>query len=177
LEDVGSKTEILNMTDIVVKNGAELVLKTTSAEETLEYGRKLGALLRPGDIVALVGDLGTGKTWLAKGIAFGLDVPDHEYVNSPAFDLVHEYQGRLPVFHMDFYRLDHLANEDYSWIREYLDRSGVCIIEWADKFIDQLTDAYLKVELSQGDGNEERELIISNVGGRFDFLIKALEKR
>jgi tRNA threonylcarbamoyladenosine biosynthesis protein TsaE len=165
------------MTGIVLKDGAELVLKTKSAEETLEYGRRLGTLLRSGDIVALVGDLGTGKTWFAKGIAFGLKVPEHEYVNSPAFDLVHEYQGQLPVYHMDFYRLDHLSNDDYSWIAEYLDRPGVCIIEWADKFIDQLTDSYLKVELRQGEHNEERELKMSSVGGKFDFVIKALEDR
>ena len=160
------------MNDIVLENGTELVLKTTSAEETLEFGRRLGALLRSGDIVALVGDLGTGKTWLAKGIAFGLQVPEHEYVNSPAFDLVHEYQGRLSVYHMDFYRLDHLSTEDYLWIQEYLDRSGVCIIEWADKFIDQLTKGYLKLELSLGDSDDEREIQITGVGRGHDHLIK-----
>ena len=165
------------MNDIVLENGTELVLKTTSAEETLEFGRRLGALLRSGDIVALVGDLGTGKTWLAKGIAFGLQVPEHEYVNSPAFDLVHEYQGRLSVYHMDFYRLDHLSTEDYLWIQEYLDRSGVCIIEWADKFIDQLTKGYLKLELSLGDSDDEREIQITGVGRGHDHLIKGLGER
>ena len=165
------------MNDIVFENGTELVLKTTSAEETLEFGRRLGALLRSEDIVALVGDLGTGKTWLAKGIAFGLQVPEHEYVNSPAFDLVHEYQGRLSVYHMDFYLLDHLSTEDYLWIQEYLDRSGVCIIEWADKFIDQLTKSYLKLELSLGDSDDEREIQITSVGRGHDHLIKGLGER
>src|SRR5438477_679785 len=165
------------MNDIVLENGTELVLKTTSAEETLEFGRRLGALLKSGDIVALVGDLGTGKTWLAKGIAFGLQVPEHEYVNSPAFDLVHEYQGRLPVYHMDFYRLDQLSNEDYLWIEEYLDRQGVCVIEWADKFIDQLTKDYLKVELRETYNEDEREIRITDIGGRYKRVIEGLKQQ
>jgi tRNA threonylcarbamoyladenosine biosynthesis protein TsaE len=169
-----SKMEVIHMRDILLENGADRILTTMSADETLEFGRRLGTLLRPGDTVALVGDLGAGKTWLAKGIAFGLQVPEHEYVNSPAFDLVHEYQGRLPVYHMDFYRLDQLSTDDYLWLQEYLDRAGVCIIEWADKFIDQLTNSYLKVELSQRDAAEERELRITDVGGGHDHLIKGL---
>lgn len=162
------------MSEKALENAADLILITTSAEETLEFGRRLGALLRPGDTVALVGDLGTGKTWLAKGIAFGLEVPDHEYVNSPAFDLVHEYQGRLPVYHMDFYRLDRLSTEDYMWIREYLDRNGVCVIEWADKFIDQVTNAFLRIEMCLLDGADARQIRITGVGGQYEDVIEGL---
>lgn len=158
-------------------NAANFIVKTTSDEETLDLGRKLGRLLRPKDIVALVGDLATGKTWLAKGIAFGLGVPGHEYVNSPAFDLIHEYQGRLTVYHMDFYRLDNLSAEDYMWLDEYLYGEGVCIIEWADKFIDKLAKNYLRVELKFVNGENEREIHIIEIGGGYGDIIESLKQQ
>lgn len=158
-------------------NTSELVVKTNSAEETLDFGRDLGGLLKSRDVVALIGDLGTGKTWLAKGIAFGLEVPEHEYVNSPAFDLVHEYQGRLTVHHMDFYRLDTLSPEDHLWLEEYLDSGGVCIIEWADKFIDDLTKNYLRVELRLVNGEDEREIHITEVGEVDKDIIERLKNQ
>lgn len=171
-----NKAEETEVSDTIIEISPNILVKTTSPEETLEFGRRIGAVMRSGDIIALVGDLGMGKTWLAKGIAFGLQVPEHEYVNSPAFDLIHEYQGRLPVFHMDFYRLDHLSIEDSLWIQEYFDRSGVCIIEWANKFIDQLTNSYLKIELSPGDGDGKRELSITDVGHEHGHLIEGLQQ-
>jgi len=154
-----------------------LELVTSSADETFDFGHKLGSLLKAGDVVALIGDFGTGKTWLAKGIAAGLKVPNHEYVNSPAFDLIHEYLGELHVYHMDFYRIDKLSIEDYSWLEEYLYGEGVCIIEWADKFIDHLIDKYLKVELFHTEDFEKRELRITAVGDdRYYEIIEGLKR-
>lgn len=155
---------------------ADFVVKTRSVEETLDFGRKLGALFRPGDVVALVGGLAAGKTWLAKGIAFDLGVPEHEYVSSPAFDLVHEYLGDLPVYHMDFYRVDKLSPEDYLWLEEYLNSEGVCIIEWADKFIDQLAKNYLRVELFTN-SEDEREIRITEIGEGYREIIERLRQR
>ena len=148
-----------------------------NAEETLSFGRLLGGLLQSRETVALVGELAAGKTWLAKGIAFGLGVPEDEYVTSPAFDLIHEYQGRVPVYHMDFYRLDELSAEDELWIQEYLDRDGVCIIEWANKFIDKLTDVYLEVTLTFGTGEDDREIRLRAVGDANNQTLERLREK
>lgn len=103
-------------------------------EDTLALGRRLGAEVRPGDVLAVCGGLGAGKTHLTKGIVAGLG-GDPEAVSSPTFSLVHEYRsGRLPVFHFDFYRMES-ANEVLAigW-DEYLEAGGVCVVEWADLF-------------------------------------------
>lgn len=99
--------------------------KSLTQETTLEFGRKIGKLLIPGDVVGLIGELGAGKTWFAKGLAFGLDVPKYEYVNSPAYDIIHEYMGRCVVYHFDFYRLDDIGEDEYFWLEEYIGSDGV----------------------------------------------------
>ena len=106
-------------------------------EETLTWGQKLAAELQAGDVIALVGTLGAGKTHAAKGITAGLGSTAE--VSSPTFTLVQEYEGgRLPIFHFDFYRMDS-ANEvlGIGW-DDYLDAQGVMLIEWADRFPDLL---------------------------------------
>ncbi len=108
-----------------------------SIEDTLAFGRQLAAELEEGAVVALVGDLGAGKTHLVKGVVEGLGSAAE--VTSPTFTLVHEYRdGRLPVYHFDFYRIDD-PNEllGIGW-DEYLDGGGVVLVEWADKFPDLL---------------------------------------
>lgn len=102
-------------------------------EDTIAHGQSVAATLRRGDVLALSGDLGAGKTHFVKGIAAGLrtDAP----VTSPTFTLIHEYLGgRLPVYHFDFYRLDDEDEALKIGLDEYLDGDGVCLIEWADKF-------------------------------------------
>ncbi len=150
-------------------------IETKSPEETLGFGKKLGKLLKPGDIVALVGDLGAGKTWLSKGIAESLGVPDHEYVNSPAFDLIHEYPGRCPMYHIDFYRMDGLSDDDIPWLDEYFHGDGVTIVEWADKFVDQLADSFLRIDMSQTDTKNARKLTVSANGGDYARIIDGLK--
>ena len=102
-------------------------------DDTLAFGRSIADQLRPGDVVALCGQLGAGKTHVVKGILAGLG--SNEEVTSPTFSLVHEYQkARLPVFHFDFYRMEHereLLNIGWD---EYLDEPGIVIVEWADLF-------------------------------------------
>jgi tRNA threonylcarbamoyladenosine biosynthesis protein TsaE len=101
-------------------------------EETLKFGERLAAELQRGDVLALSGDLGAGKTVLVKGIARGLGIPGD--VTSPTFTLVHEYAGgRLPVFHIDLYRLDNVEQALAIGIEDYLDGPGVTAIEWAEK--------------------------------------------
>ena len=107
--------------------------RLANTDETIAWGRSLSQSLRAGDVVALVGDLGAGKTHASKGIVAGLG--SGADVSSPTFTLVHEYTGgRLPVFHFDFYRLD-TADEviNIGW-DDYLDAEGVVIVEWADRY-------------------------------------------
>jgi tRNA threonylcarbamoyladenosine biosynthesis protein TsaE len=112
---------------------------TRSLEETLEFGQRLGRKLQRGDVVALFGELGAGKTALVKGIARGLGITDE--VTSPTFTLIHEYGGgRVPLFHIDLYRLDSLEQALAIGIEEYLDAPGVTAIEWSEK-IDKLLPA------------------------------------
>jgi len=102
-------------------------------EDTLAFGKSLAAHLKAGDVIALCGQLGVGKTHVVKGLLTGLD--SSEEVTSPTFSLVHEYQhARLPVFHFDFYRMKHEADLlNIGW-DEYLDEPGIVIVEWADLF-------------------------------------------
>ncbi len=102
--------------------------------ETFEIGRRLGAELVRGDVLALAGDLGAGKTHLTKGIAAGLGVLGEE-VTSPTFTLIHEYPGgRLPLYHVDLYRLETAAEALDLGLDDYLAGDGVTVLEWADKF-------------------------------------------
>jgi tRNA threonylcarbamoyladenosine biosynthesis protein TsaE len=106
-----------------------------SEQEAIAFGRELAAGLRSGSVVALIGGLGAGKTHVTKGIAAGLGFGGE--VTSPTFTLVHEYTGpglRLPVFHFDFYRLDAAAEAVALGWDDYLEREGVCVVEWADRF-------------------------------------------
>lgn len=104
-----------------------------SIEETMTFAAEFAASLRPGDVIALTGDLGAGKTHFSKGLVAGLG--SAEDVTSPTFTLVHEYHaGRLPVYHFDFYRIDDPAELIGIGWDEYLDSDGVVIVEWADKY-------------------------------------------
>ncbi|MFT5465361.1 MAG: tRNA threonylcarbamoyladenosine biosynthesis protein TsaE [Verrucomicrobiales bacterium] len=123
-----------------------------SVESTMEVGKTLASELAIGNVIALVGGLGAGKTHLTKGIIAGLGAS--EEVTSPTFTLVHEYtSGRLPAYHFDFYRIDD-PNEliAIGW-DEYLEGDGVVIVEWADKFPELLppSSCWLKIEIESGE--------------------------
>ena len=129
---------------------SEVVARTASEAEMIEAGRALADSLAAGDVVALNGELGAGKTRLAQGIAAGLGV--REDVTSPTFALVHEFfSGRLPLFHFDFYRIDAAAElEDLGW-DDYLDEGGVVIVEWAEKFPELLPPEARRLDLTVAD--------------------------
>ena len=104
-----------------------------SPEETFEFGKQFASELKPGDVLALCGDLGAGKTHFVKGIAVGLGIETE--ATSPTFTLIHEYPGgRLPLYHIDLYRLEEPEEALNIGLDEYLDGNGVTAIEWADKF-------------------------------------------
>lgn len=124
-----------------------MVAITKSEEETIKLGEKIARGLRSGDVVALSGDLGAGKTTLVKGIAKGLGVKNYRYVNSPSFVLVKEYKGKIPLFHFDIYRLNSLKEIEEIGYEEYLGRGGVVAIEWAGKMVHILPKRRLHIAL------------------------------
>lgn len=105
---------------------------TRSEEETVALGRELAAGLVPGDVVLLEGDLGAGKTALARGLAGGLGVPEEE-VRSPTFTLVNPYRGRVMVYHVDLYRIDKESDLEELGLQEILGGDGVALVEWAER--------------------------------------------
>ena len=145
---------------------------TNSALGTISLGERLGQQLKAGDVIGLIGELGSGKTTLIKGIAFGLGVKQRESVSSPTFVLIKEYTGRLPLFHFDLYRLDKIKDIEYLGVEEYLFDRGVCVIEWAEKMKVLLPD-YLQIDLTVK-GENKRELKFSAHNKRHEALLKKL---
>ena len=135
---------------------------TNSEEETEALGARLAAVLTPGTVVAFTGDLGAGKTAFTRGLARGLGVTDR--VTSPTFTIVNEYEGgRLPLFHFDMYRL--ASSEelfDIGW-EDYLQRGGVCTVEWSENVSDALEEDALSVEISRGEQDGQRVIVIEGV--------------
>jgi tRNA threonylcarbamoyladenosine biosynthesis protein TsaE len=149
---------------------------TGSPEETLRLGRALGEILSPGSFVALVGILGAGKTLLAKGIAGGLGVDDERGVTSPSFVLVNEYRGRVPVFHLDLYRLESFtAAEGIGW-DEIVYGPGVILVEWADKVEEHLPEERIEVHL-QWVSEEARKFVFCGKGTAGKEVIAELKHR
>jgi tRNA threonylcarbamoyladenosine biosynthesis protein TsaE len=138
-------------------------ITSSSPEETVEFGRKFGSQLRGGEVIALVGSLGAGKTHLIKGIVSGLGAEDaSNEVTSPTFVLVNEYAGRLEVYHMDAYRLDSITQFEQIGFDDYCHPGSVVLIEWADKVEHALTGVnYIKIELSHL-GPASRKIRVTN---------------
>ena len=127
---------------------------SNSVEETIAFARDWAQTLRPNDVVALIGDLGAGKTHFVKGLLQGLE--SAEEATSPTFTLVHEYRcGRLPVFHFDFYRLKERSEIDEIGFDEYLEEGGITVIEWADRF-PQVLPARTRWLRLESDGESQR---------------------
>ena len=125
--------------------GDALVVECGSPEATEALGRKLGALASAGDVIGLIGDLGAGKTVFVRGLASGLSA-DPALVASPTFTIVAEYRGRLPLYHVDLYRLEP-SGIDVLSLREYLYGPGVTVIEWCDRLPVGALDACLLVRI------------------------------
>ncbi|MEI6863446.1 MAG: tRNA (adenosine(37)-N6)-threonylcarbamoyltransferase complex ATPase subunit type 1 TsaE, partial [Candidatus Omnitrophota bacterium] len=124
--------------------------------ETIDIGAKFAKGLKRGDCVALIGDLGAGKTVFTKGIAKGLGVKNARYVNSPTFVIIKEYEGRLPLYHFDLYRLDHPGMLDSENFEEYFYGDGVTVVEWADKITALLPKKRLEVRMSVAGENKRK---------------------
>jgi tRNA threonylcarbamoyladenosine biosynthesis protein TsaE len=135
---------------------------TRSTDETLALAGSVGELLRPGDVVSLAGDLGTGKTVFARGVARALGVAGP--VVSPTFTIVREYEGRVPVVHVDVYRLDTFQELHDLGFEEVLRDDAVTIVEWGDVVDGMLPGDRLDVRLAAGAGDDERVIEIEGHG-------------
>ncbi|MCP4265012.1 MAG: tRNA (adenosine(37)-N6)-threonylcarbamoyltransferase complex ATPase subunit type 1 TsaE [Candidatus Brocadiaceae bacterium] len=151
-------------------------IKAEGAEQTIEFGILIGSLLNAGDVVALTGLLGAGKTYLTKGIAEGLGVKDRNSVSSPSFVIVKQYMGKLPIYHFDAYRLKSAAEMyDIDCVGFFWGK-GISIVEWADKVMECLPDDFLKVTIKTV-GESSRYIHVSYEGERYrDFMKKMKEK-
>ncbi|VEF49448.1 kinase [Bacillus freudenreichii] len=142
---------------------------SNTPEETLEFASQLGQLLKPADVLLLEGDLGAGKTTFTKGLAFGLEIKRN--VSSPTFTIIKEYQGRLPLYHMDVYRLEG-SFEDLGF-DEYFYGEGVTVVEWAQFIEDQLPSNHLSIYIYH-EGQDRRRIVLKPIGTRYEALCKEL---
>lgn len=140
---------------------------------TEDLGRRLGRLLFPGAIVALIGPLGTGKTHLVRAIAEGLGITDSRAVTSPTFVLIQEYDARLPIHHFDAYRLSGPEAFAALGVDEYFTAGGVCLIEWADRVEAALPADYLQITLSIT-GATSRHIDLQARGAAYADLVRKL---
>ncbi len=149
-------------------------LVTHSPEETQRLGARLAALLQPGDVIALQGELGSGKTQFVKGLARGLGV--HESVHSPTFILANEHRsGRLPLFHVDAYRISTAAEAIGFGLEDYLDADGVTAVEWAERISSALPDECLWIEF-RDEGETDRRITMWARGPRYRQLLGELSR-
>ena len=145
---------------------------SNSPAATFNFGKRVGEGLKVGSVIVLIGELGCGKTLFTRGICDGLGIPTR-YVNSPTFAFVNRYPGKLPVFHIDLYRLDTMIEEFEIGILDYLAEadSGIIVVEWAEKILSLLPDDYLQVQF-QVLSAQRRRLALATFGERFDSLVK-----
>jgi tRNA threonylcarbamoyladenosine biosynthesis protein TsaE len=151
-------------------------IETGEVEQTIELGNLIGSLLKAGDVVALMGQLGAGKTYLTKGIAEGQGVKDRKEVTSPSFVLVKQYMGRMPIYHFDAYRIkspDEMYDIDcvgFFW------GEGISIIEWADKVMECLPDDFIKITIETV-GQTSRDIHVSYQGERYKSFMEEFKER
>ena len=137
-----------------------LTFHTSSAEETIELGKKIGSLLKKGDIIAMQGTLAAGKTTITKGIAQSLGVKDE--ITSPTFCLISEYEGKMPLYHMDVYRLE--GGEDFInlGVEDLMYGNGISLIEWSEKVMDELPKKTIILKIEPVEGTTERNITLEN---------------
>jgi tRNA threonylcarbamoyladenosine biosynthesis protein TsaE len=145
------------------KKGKTALVYTFSPEETIQLGEFMGALVKPGAVIGMCGELGTGKTHLIKGFARGMGIDQRYYVTSPSFTIINEYPGRIPLNHFDLYRLDEASQLEELGYEEYFYGEGVTVIEWAEKVLSLLPQNRLMVEITYRRENQ-RKFKITGLG-------------
>jgi len=151
-----------------------LHLTSESPEDTLAIARALGPALRPGDVVALYGDLGAGKTLFCKGVGDALGIPPDRIV-SPTFTIVTEHAGPVPLTHIDVYRLAGGREADEIGMRELLSGDGVCLVEWAEKIRELLPTDCIQVRFTfSGDDHREISITAPDLPGFDEFRVRSI---
>lgn len=145
---------------------------TFSPEDTRELGAKLASLLRPGDVLALTGDLGAGKTCLTQGLGQGLEVG--RAVTSPTYNIIKEYQGHYPLYHFDLYRIEEEEMGELGY-EEYFYGDGITVIEWPQKAVNLLPEQRLEIAISKGEG-EKRIFHFTPYGLRAKEILEGLKQ-
>jgi len=153
---------------------SSLSLVSSSPKQTQRLGRHLGLLAQAGDLFLLTGGLGTGKTCLTQGIAWGLDIKG--YATSPSFVVFNQYKGRLPLYHIDLYRLDRIEEVIDLGLDDYLCGKGVCVVEWADKALAVLPKEHLVIEMGVLT-DTRRSLRLTPSGERYLTILSQLQQR
>ena len=134
--------------------------ESRSEAETIQIAMEFAKKLRPGDIVALSGDLGAGKTAFIKGVVKSFGIVDK--VSSPTFTIVNQYDGDLTIYHFDAYRLENISRDECDWLDDYFFDDGVCLIEWAENIKDVLPSGYITINIRKNaeKGEDYREILI-----------------
>ena len=150
-------------------------ITTHSVAETQKLGQTLGAMLKQAFIIALTGELGSGKTAFVQGLAKGLDISEKYYITSPTFTLINEYPGRFRLFHVDLYRIEHIYELEDIGMDEVLHQDAVIAIEWADRLSGDMFPDHLALEFKLT-GEESRQIDIFAYGHPVGDLLRALSK-
>jgi tRNA threonylcarbamoyladenosine biosynthesis protein TsaE len=150
-----------------------LVIDLSDLTATNTLGRRLGELLFPGAVVALIGPLGAGKTHLVRAVAEGLEIADSRVVSSPTFVLIQEYEARLPIYHFDAYRLRGAGEFLDLGALEYFEGAGVCLVEWADRVEDCFPAERLRIAL-EVTGESSRRLAMEGSGQKYEAVVKEI---
>jgi tRNA threonylcarbamoyladenosine biosynthesis protein TsaE len=153
----------------------QLIIETADLAGTMDLGRRLGQMLFPGAVVALIGPLGAGKTHVVRAVAEGLGIVNSRVVTSPTFVLIQEYQARLPIYHFDAYRLPAEAEFLDLGATEYFAGNGTCLVEWADRVAGCLPAEHLRITIAVT-GETTRRLVIVGLGEPYERLVKDLER-
>lgn len=143
-----------------------------SPRDTMALGMTLAQLLQPGDVVSLEGDLGAGKTQLAKGIGAGLGIAE-TVITSPSYTLINQYEGKYPLYHFDVYRIEPVDLEDLGY-EEYFFGKGICLVEWGNQIREYLPTEYLQIIIEQT-AIQQREFTLIAHGERYQQLLDQLE--
>lgn len=153
----------------VINKMSEYIFISNEPQKTLAFAKQLAERLQPGDVIALEGDLGAGKTTFTKGLAEGLGIS--KTVNSPTFTIIKEYHGRLPLYHMDVYRVED-SFEDLGF-DEYFEGKGITVVEWAHLIKEQLPENLLTIYLYHQDA-QSRKIKLEPQGTRYEELCKEI---
>ena len=147
----------------------------STLQETQALGNIIGQLAQPGHIILLKGELGAGKTTLTQAIGLGLNVDETHYITSPTYSIIHEYPGRIPLYHMDFYRITDRDEFEELGIDEYLYGSGLSVIEWPERLADLTPDTHLKLHLAIT-GDFSRSVTISTKGSGWQSYLQTIQQ-